>query len=237
MQPQAIFLDRDGTLVHPRHYPSRPEELVLYDGLGPGLRRLQAAGFKLIVITNQSGLARGLFTVPDLDRMHAHLTDSLAQLGVQVDGVYYCPHHPEGVIPSLAVECGCRKPQPGMLVQAARDLNLDLTRSWFVGDILDDVEAGSRAGCRTVLVDIGTESLPDRPLRMPTFVARDTAHALDIIAAAEYLLPSADLDYRPARWTSPVAVPTREGSRGEVTSPLRLPSPGGGEVRVTGAAV
>lgn len=227
MQHQAIFLDRDGTLVHPRHYPSRPEELILYDGIGPGLRRLQAAGFKLIIITNQSGLARALFTVEDLDRMHVYLSDCLAELDVRVDGVYYCPHHPEGVVPELAVECGCRKPQPGMLVQAAQDLNVDLTRSWFVGDILDDVEAGHRAGCRTVLVDIGTEARPDRPLRTPTYVARDTEHALDIIAAAEYLAPPPDLDYRPARWGSPAAVPTLALSG----SPLPLPVPlqGGGE--------
>ena len=230
MQQGAVFLDRDGTLVHPRHYPSRPEELILYDGIGAGLRRLQTAGFKLIVITNQSGLARGLFTTDDLDRMHDYLTDCLAQLGVRVDGVYYCPHHPEGVVPSLAVECGCRKPQPGMLVQAAHDLHIDLARSWFVGDILDDVEAGSRAGCRTVLVDIGTESLPDRPLRTPTYVARDTAHALDIIAAAEYLAPAPDLDYRPARWGSPATVPTL------VRSGSPLPLGEGAGVRV-GAAV
>ena len=197
---KAVFLDRDGTLVHPRHYPSRPEELILYAGLAPALRRLQAAGFQLVVITNQSGLARGLFTVEDLDAMHAYLADELARDGDHVDGFYFCPHHPEGVIPDLAVECTCRKPAPGMLFNAAAELDIDLAQSWFVGDILDDVEAGNRAGCQTILVDIGTESLPTRPLREPDYVARDTLHALAIIAGVEGLAGAPELDYQPATW-------------------------------------
>jgi len=136
---KALFLDRDGTLVHPRHYPSRPEELVLYDGLAPLLRRFQQHNYRLIVITNQSGLARGLFTEDALSLMHDHLTAELARDGVHIDGIYYCPHHPEGVIPELTVHCTCRKPAPGMLQRAAAELDIDLARSWFVGDILDDV--------------------------------------------------------------------------------------------------
>src|SRR5437879_5194063 len=101
MAHSAIFLDRDGTLVHPRHYPSRPEDLCLYDGLSLGLRRLQTAGFKLVLVTNQSGIARGFFTEADLARMHAHLSHHLARLGVRLDGIYYCPHHPDGKIPAL----------------------------------------------------------------------------------------------------------------------------------------
>lgn len=197
---KAIFLDRDGTLVHPRHYPSRPEELILYAGITPYLRRLQAAGFLLVVITNQSGLARGLFTKAALDEMHAYLADELARDDVLVDGFYYCPHHPDGVILELAVECTCRKPAPGMLLRAAAELDIDLTTSWFLGDILDDVEAGNRAGCMTVLVDIGTESLPGRPLRQPDYVGRDTAHALCIVAGLEGLDELPDLDYQPATW-------------------------------------
>jgi D-glycero-D-manno-heptose 1,7-bisphosphate phosphatase len=200
MRERAVFLDRDGTLVHPRHYPSRPEQLLLYEGIGPELRRLQTAGFRLIVITNQAGIARGYFGEPELAAMHAHLAAELARLGVRLDGVYFCPHHPEGVIPELAVACDCRKPAPGMLLRAAAEHAIDLGRSWFVGDILDDVEAGNRAGCGTILVDLGTESLPDSQLRRPDFVARDTIHALRIIAAAESLRPLVELDYRPASW-------------------------------------
>lgn len=197
---RAVFLDRDGTLVHARHYPSRPEHLVLYDGIADGLRELQAAGFRLVVVTNQAGIARGYFGEADLDAMHRHLRDNLAASGVRLDGIYHCPHHVDGAVPALAISCDCRKPRPGMLYRAAAELGLDLDRSWLVGDILDDVEAGCRAGCRTILVDLGTESPPAVPLRMPHYVARDTRHALDIIRAREGLLPAAEFTYRPSSW-------------------------------------
>jgi D-glycero-D-manno-heptose 1,7-bisphosphate phosphatase len=200
MKKRALFLDRDGTLVLPRHFPSRPEQLVLFDGIGPELQALQAAGFRMVVITNQSGLAHGYFTEAELDRMHAHLAGELAQFGVQLDGIYYCPHHPEGALPALAVTCVCRKPQPGLLLQAAADLDLDLPRSWFLGDILDDVEAGNRAGCRTVLIDLGTESLPCQQWRTPHFVARNTVHGLQLVRAVEQLGPACDLSYLPPTW-------------------------------------
>jgi D-glycero-D-manno-heptose 1,7-bisphosphate phosphatase len=200
MNEPAVFLDRDGTLVHPCHYPSRPEGLVLYDGLGRGLRLIQSIGFKLVVITNQSGLAHGYFGTSDLARMHIHLVAELARLGVWIDGIYYCPHHPEGRVTEFAIRCDCRKPRPGMLLRAAAELDIDLEWSWFVGDILDDVEAGNRAGCRTVLVDHSTEPPPQQLLRQPHFVARDTPHALEIIAAVEgYGLPTS-LDYWPESW-------------------------------------
>lgn len=203
---RAIFLDRDGTLVHARHYPSRPEELILYDNIAGELVAFQEAGFRLVVITNQSGLARALFTTDDLRLMHAHLARELAARGVRLDGIYHCPHHPDGVVPELAIRCDCRKPAPGMLLRAASDLQLDLSRSWFIGDILDDCEAGNRAGCRTVLVDLGTEGSPASPIRRPTFVARDTRHALQLVRGIEGLGPAAWLHYRPQGWASSVSM-------------------------------
>jgi D-glycero-D-manno-heptose 1,7-bisphosphate phosphatase len=203
MKSPAIFLDRDGTLVHRHHYPSRPEHLRLYEGIGAPLSALRRAGFRLVVVTNQSGIARGYFTEADLAAMHEHLARELAAFGVALDGFYHCPHHPDGVVEGLAVRCGCRKPEPGMVLRAARELRLDLARSWLVGDILDDVEAGKRAGCRAVLVDLGTEPPPQRPLREPDFVARDTRHALEIIAGAEGLAARPDVSYRPAGWRGP----------------------------------
>jgi D-glycero-D-manno-heptose 1,7-bisphosphate phosphatase len=202
----ALFLDRDGTLVHPRHYPSRPEDLRLYDGLDPYLRCLQASGFRLVVVTNQSGIARGYFTEADLRQMHAHLAARLARMGVRLDAIYHCPHHPDGAIPELAVRCTCRKPQPGMVLRAAADLGLDLRHSWLVGDILDDVEAGNRAGCRTILVDLGTESPPERAVRRPDFVARDTLHALQIITTMA-VWGSWRADLSPAMSGSPAQTP------------------------------
>lgn len=200
MKQRAILLDRDGTLVYPRHYPSRPADLSIYEGITPHLRKLQSAGFRLVVITNQAGIARGYLTETDLKEMHEYLRSELAKEGVRLDAIYYCPHHIEGVVKEFARSCACRKPRPGMLLQAASDLNLDLRHSWFVGDILDDVEAGNRAGCRTVLVDLGTESLPDQSVRTPHFVARCTRHALCIIEAVESLSQAADLAYRPVTW-------------------------------------
>jgi D-glycero-D-manno-heptose 1,7-bisphosphate phosphatase len=197
---RAIFLDRDGTLVHPRHYPSRPEDLRLYDGIGPELRALRLMGFRLVVITNQSGLARGLFTVADLDRMHTHLRARLAAEGVTLDAIYFCPHHPDGVVHGLARRCDCRKPEPGMLLRAAKDLRLSLADSWLVGDILDDVEAGHRAGCQSVLVDLGTESPPTVPARSPDYIARDTRRALRLIQAIERGDATAEADYLPPSW-------------------------------------
>lgn len=202
---RALFLDRDGTLVYPRHYPSRPEELVPYPGIARELRALQRAGFQLVVVTNQSGIARGLFTEQALFEMHAHLARELSREGVHMAGWYHCPHHPEGRIPGLAVRCECRKPAAGLLLRAARELGLDLARSWMVGDILGDVEAGNRAGCRTILVDLGTEGPPEGDERAPTYVARDTLHALRMIRAVEGHAEAeglADLEYRPPTWHS-----------------------------------
>ena len=197
---RAIFLDRDGTLVHARHFPARPEELIVYDGLYAELQPLAWSDFRLVVATNQSGLARGYFDEAALAAMHEHLRGIFAEQGVALAAIYHCPHHPEGIVPHLAVECDCRKPAPGLLLRAARELGLDLGRSWFAGDILDDCEAGNRAGCRTILVDLGTESPPPSAVRVPTFVARDTVHALRIIRAVEGLGPDVERDYRPAGW-------------------------------------
>lgn len=200
MKQRALFLDRDGTLVYPEHYPSRPEQLRLYEGLGTSLRALQDRGFCPVVITNQSGLAMGYFTAADLERMHNYLRTELQFQGVELAGIYYCPHHPQGKIAELAIVCECRKPRPGLLLQAAAALDIDLARSWFIGDILDDVEAGRRAGCSTILVDLGTEARPTQAFRTPDFVARTTLHALQIIQSIEGGYECVDLTYRPLSW-------------------------------------
>ncbi len=181
MSRPAVFLDRDGTLVERRHYPSRPEELRLCKGVGYGLRQLQELGFLLVLVTNQSGVARGLFSEHDLALMHDHLAHQLAVHGVRLDGVYYCPHHPDGVIPEFSIRCGCRKPEAGMLLRAAGDLDIELQHSWLIGDTCDDVEAGNRAGCHTILVNGGRESVDVDPARQANFVCLDTREALSVI--------------------------------------------------------
>lgn len=197
---RAVFLDRDGTLVYPRHDPANPDELVVPETVIPPLRALQQAGFLLVLVTNQSCVACGHMTEDDLAVVHAELAERLNRDDVRLDAVYYCPHHPDGTIPRYAVDCDCRKPAPGMFLQAGADLCIDLSRSWCIGDILDDIEAGRRAGCRTVLVDLGTESLPADPRRSPDFVAADTEHALRIILVREGLMDPIVLDHRPNSW-------------------------------------
>lgn len=165
---KAVFLDRDGTLTEPRHYPSRPGDLVLQPDIGPPLRALQHQGWALVVVTNQSGVARGFFTLTDLEAMHERLGALLAAHGVRLDGIYACPHHPDGTVPDYRRSCPCRKPAPGMLHQAAHDLELELTRSWTVGDSPCDIDAGQAAGTYTALVGTPLNSGDPPDTHFPT---------------------------------------------------------------------
>ena len=158
---RAVFVDRDDTLVVNRHYGSDPDAIELLDGVAEGLRALRKAGYKLILVSNQSGVARGYFDEAAVGRMHDRLQRMLDAHGAALDGLEYCPHHPEGEVVPYAVRCACRKPAPGMLRRAARKHGLNLSASWMVGDIAADVEAGKRAGTRTVLV--GPEPSPITP--------------------------------------------------------------------------
>jgi D-glycero-D-manno-heptose 1,7-bisphosphate phosphatase len=151
----AVFLDRDGTLNVDRSYLTRPEQLQLLPGVGPALQQLRAAGFALVVVTNQSAIGRGLMIETDLQDVHAEMNRQLAELGVFLDGIYHCPAAPLSSDP-LVSDHPDRKPAPGMLLRAAGDLRLDLARSWMIGDALRDVLAGQNAGCRgCVLVRTG----------------------------------------------------------------------------------
>ena len=171
----AVFLDKDGTLVENVPYNVDPARVRLAAGAGAALRRLRAAGYRLVVVTNQSGVARGYHSEDDVQRVADHLGMVLAALGAPLAGFYYCPH----------LACAGRKPAPGMVRRAGAELDVDLARSWLVGDILDDVEAGARAGCRTVLVQNGGETEWRRgPFRHPTAVVPDLS------AAAEFILSS-----------------------------------------------
>jgi D-glycero-D-manno-heptose 1,7-bisphosphate phosphatase len=185
MKNPCVFLDKDGTLVEDIPYNVDPGLIRLSAGAAEGLRLLHASGFRLIVISNQSGVALGRFPESALAGVRARLEELLADVGVPLAGFYYCPHHPQGQLPCYTQACLCRKPQPGLITRAAWDHEIDLAGSWFVGDILDDVEAGHRAGCRTVLVDNGHETQWRRsPLRWPHHVAASLADAaLRIIAA------------------------------------------------------
>ncbi len=183
---RAVFLDKDGTLVEDVPYNVDPRQIRLAAGSAAGVRLLHAAGYRLFVISNQSGVARGLFPESALAGVEAALRRLLADAGAPLSGFYYCPHYPDGVVPTYSVACDCRKPAPGLIRRAAADHDLDLPASWFIGDILDDVEAGHRAGCRAILLDNGheTEWLPG-PGRAPDYMAPDLAAAARTILATD----------------------------------------------------
>jgi len=153
MPDKAIFLDRDGTLIEDPGYINNPDQIKLLDGVAEALAELKALGYKLIVTSNQSGVARGIVTEKTLAEIHNRLKQLLAEKGGHLDKIYYCPYHPEGVIPKYRKESDCRKPNPGMLLAAAGEMNVDLGESWVIGNSSRDIEAGLRTGCQTILLD------------------------------------------------------------------------------------
>ena len=141
----GVFLDRDGTLNRNVPYCSRPEELELLPTVAEGIKLLNQHGLKVVIVTNQSGIARGYFTEHMLQAIHRKLRDDLARAGAFVDAIYYCPHHPDE-------QCRCRKPNPGLLYLAASELQIDLASSYIIGDRLVDIVAAKNVGCKAVLV-------------------------------------------------------------------------------------
>lgn len=178
MRP-AVFLDRDGTLNEEVDHLHRPEELALIPGAAQAVARLNAAGLPVIVVSNQSGIGRGYFGWEDFHAVMARMTELLAEQGARLDGTYASPHHEKGQGEYAAVDHPERKPNPGMLQRAAEEHGLDLSRSWMVGDKAIDIEAGQRAGCRTILVRTGYGATVDAG--KADFVCADVAEAVAII--------------------------------------------------------
>lgn len=180
---RAVFLDKDGTLVDDVPFNADPGKIRLSEGAGDALGAMRSLGFRLIVVSNQPGIARGLVPEAAMADVRGRIDELLAPHGASLDGFYYCPHWPHGRLSRHAFACDCRKPRPGLLLRAAAEHGIDVTRSWMVGDILDDVEAGRRAGCRTLLIDNGneTEWLLD-PMRRPHRLARDLRHAARLVS-------------------------------------------------------
>jgi D-glycero-D-manno-heptose 1,7-bisphosphate phosphatase len=155
---KAIFLDKDGTLIPDIPYNIDPKKIILQDNAVPGLKKLQDDGFIFIIISNQSGVAREYFRENKLLAVVNKIQELFIINNLKLDGFYYCPHHPEGTSPGYNIDCSCRKPAPGLLLKAGTDHQINLKNSWMIGDILNDVEAGNRAGCKTVLIDNGNET-------------------------------------------------------------------------------
>ena len=178
----AVFIDKDGTLVEDIPYNVKPGLIRFNPGAGMGLKKLKDHGFLLVLISNQSGVARGYFRESALEAVKQRIQELLQESGCQMDAFYFCPHHPDGVVTKYAISCPCRKPEPGMLLKAAKDLDIDLARSWMIGDILNDVEAGNSAGCKTILIDNGNETEWHRSeKRKPTATAAGISDAAEII--------------------------------------------------------
>jgi histidinol-phosphate phosphatase family protein len=182
MKHKAVFLDKDGTLIPDIPYNADPSLISLLPGVGEGLKALQAAGYRLVVVSNQSGVALGRFTEADLVYVWQRLRGLLAADGISRVSFYYCPHAAEGTVFPYAHLCSCRKPLPGLLLRAATDLEISLSESWMVGDILNDVEAGKRAGCKTILADNGNETeWILNEWRRPDYILHDIRSAADMI--------------------------------------------------------
>ena len=184
MANKAVFVDRDDTVIHDPGYLSDPSGVKLMPGAAEALRRLADAGYMVVLVTNQSGIARGLLTEETLIAIHTELVRQLAAKGARLDGIYYCPFHPEGTVERYARQSDLRKPQPGMLLSAGRDMDIDLAASWMVGDNVRDVEAGKRAGCRTILLAAGGDKADRGDGQQADFQAGDLATAADIILRA-----------------------------------------------------
>lgn len=176
MRP-CIFFDRDGTLIEERNYLSDPSQVALIPGAAEAVRLARQAGYLAVVLTNQSGVGRGLFTMKDVEAVHRQLQELLAEGGAKLDAIYICPHAPEE-------GCACRKPLPGLAVQAAGDLGIDLRASWMIGDKAADLELAAAAGMRGALVLTGYgASVPQEALRLAAVTAPGVLVAVRAILA------------------------------------------------------
>jgi D-glycero-D-manno-heptose 1,7-bisphosphate phosphatase len=177
---RAVFIDRDGTINVEKEYLYRTDDFAFIPGAPQAIRLLNEAGFLVVVVSNQSGVARGYYTEEDVQLLHRHIASQLEQSGARVDAWLYCPHHPAGR-GSYALPCRCRKPLPGMLLEAAGRFDIDLASSIMIGDKLVDVEAGVAAGCRSILVRSGYGSEEEQRCRSTIEVFDD------LLSAAESL--------------------------------------------------
>lgn len=169
---KAVFLDRDGVIIEDTGYVAGKDRVRFLPGSADAIRRLNENGFKVIVVSNQAGVARGYFDEAAVKETNEYIRDALARQGACIDAFYYCPHHVDGIIEAYRRDCYHRKPNPGMIEKAGRDFGIDLTESFLVGDRGCDIEAGRRAGCRTVL--LGVEQVDG----LPDLTARDLPEAV-----------------------------------------------------------
>jgi len=183
---KAVFLDRDGVVTkEPPYYAHKINQLELIPNSAEAIRLLNESGFKVIVVSNQAGVARGYYQEKDIQIYNNEMKRQLEEKGARIDAIYYCPHHPEATIEKYKIDCDCRKPKPGMLKRAEKDLNLNLKLSFLIGDKMSDIEAGYRAGCKTILVLTGQgndelKKIPKMDIK-PNYISKDLHTAIQII--------------------------------------------------------
>jgi D-glycero-D-manno-heptose 1,7-bisphosphate phosphatase len=181
MSSTAVFFDRDGTLIRDPGCISHPDQVELLDGAAEAVKQMQLLGYKTVVVSNQPGVAKGILTEETLEQIHGRLRELIGRQGASLDAIYYCPFHPDGAVPKYRQDSDWRKPKPGMLLAAAGELDIDLTRSWMVGDSLRDTEAGRSAGCRTILISAAHTNPATTDKNRPDYVAVNMREAVNII--------------------------------------------------------
>lgn len=154
MANKAFLLDRDGVIIKNKSYLSSADEVEILPGVYDAIKKINDANYRCIVVTNQSGIARGIITLEQLHKIHDRISVLLSKQGARIDAFYYCPHHPAGKVPDFSKKCECRKPDIGLILQAARDYDLDLSHSILVGDNETDMQAGQKAGCKSFLLNV-----------------------------------------------------------------------------------
>ena len=230
MPNKAVFLDRDGTLVEDPGYINSPEQVKLLDGAAKALIELKAMGYKLVVATNQSGIARGIFTEKTLVEIHERLKQLLAENDAHLDNIYYCPYLPDGVIAKYRKDSDWRKPKPGMLLAAASEMDIDLAQSWIIGDSSRDIQAGKSAGCKTILIDNPVQGrLARHSDSNPDHRAVNITEAVNLIK--KYYRESAKPPAQPQPIPAPVAavaaapIPIPAVKPHPAPTPLPIPAP------------
>jgi D,D-heptose 1,7-bisphosphate phosphatase len=235
MPNKAIFLDRDDTLIEDPGYINDPDQVKLLEGAPEALIALRAMGYKLVVVSNQSAVARGIVTEEILAQIHKRLEQLLAEKGTSLDRIYYCPYHPNGVIPKYRRDSDHRKPNPGMLLDAGKDMDIDLTESWMVGNSPRDIEAGARAGCKTILIDNrGHEQKIQPGEQTPDYRAVNMKEVVNIIkmhtrsaqkppvAAAPVEQPDQQVNQEPQQLSPQQAGPTQQIDKQPTTEQLLI---------------
>ncbi|MCK5130438.1 MAG: D-glycero-beta-D-manno-heptose 1,7-bisphosphate 7-phosphatase [Clostridiales bacterium] len=188
---RAVFLDRDGVITQdPPHYAHRRDQFALISGSAEAIKLLNENDFKVVVVSNQSGVARGYYAEADTNIFNQLMCDELEKKGAHIDAIYYCPHHPKFGDSRYKIDCDCRKPKPGMLLKAARELHIDLKKSFVIGDKISDVMAGYSAGCTTILVltGHGVEEMSKKNIKT-NFISNDLCGAVNKIILHKFNRP------------------------------------------------